>query len=247
MKRGPWRLSLLEPVVKASKAEAGAGSPGEAIDVEAAPNTKVVPAGGKKELERTVQHLCKLSLQSASNLRQVAAVVFTNAIVLATKTCIVTSLAAGKNYNAQVNAIGKGHGLGSPHLHKGLGFLEGMSEEPEVVNNPLLTKDLIHLVNTLNGQTQLSAETFLSHFKTSEVYNAVKTEPSKVRVEFAFHGFEEVEETMGSTSIDGACAYKIVMQCLVAIGAEMKSGTAPRSNNEREVSTALDRLNKLIK
>ena len=167
--------------------------------------------------------------------------------MLGSRTCITTSLAAGKNYSAQVKALGKGHGLGSPHLHKGVGFLEGLSEEPEILEQPLLIKDVKHLVDTLNSQSQLQAETFLSHFKTSEVYNAVKSDPLQVRVEFAFHCFEEVEEAMGSTAIDGACAHKIVMQCLVAVKADIKSGPAPRNNNDREVSSALDRLNKLIK
>ena len=241
MKRAPWRLSLVEPKEKTPKADASvSAAPAEA-------SAKIVPSGGKREVERVVQHLCKLSLQNASGLRQVAAVVFTNAIVLGSRACIVASLAAGKSYSAQVKALGKGHGLGSPHLHKGVAFLDAMAEEPEVILNPLLLKDIKHLVDTLNSQTQLQAEQFLSHFKTAEVFNAVKTEPVKVRVEFAFHNYEEIDEAMGSTAIDGACAYKIMMQCLTAISAEIKSGCAPRSNNEREVSTALDRLNKLIK
>ena len=248
MKRAAWRLSLSElPVGKVSKADS---SSAEAVVVE---KEKVVPAaaksasGGKNEVGRAVQQLCKLTLQNSSILRQVTSVVFNNAILLGTRACIIASLAAGKHYSAQVKALGKGHGLGSPHLHKGVGFIEGLCEEPEIVEQPLLSRDIKTLSDTLNSQTQSQAELFLSHFKTSEVYNAVKTEPVLVRVEFAFHQFEEVDEAMGSAAIDGASAHKVVMQCLGAIKADIKTGPAPRSNNEREVGAALDRLNKLIK
>ena len=103
----------MEPVGKAAKSEVIVVPYGS----EAGPSNpeRTVANLGKKNVDIVVKELCKRSLQNAASIRQINAALFNQAILPDSRQCISKSIAAGQSYNIQTKALGKGHGLGSPH------------------------------------------------------------------------------------------------------------------------------------
>ena len=253
MKRAPWRLSLNEPTGKKIETSPGSGKEvkAEAIVVATdgdAPGSASSKGRGKApELTRMVRDLSLMTLQNSAAIRQLNAAVYDMGILPGKLGCIQKSVKAGQSYATAVKEAGKGHNLGSPHLHKGAAFLDGLLEEDEIKAHATLLSDLEHLVCALNGcETQTEAESFMSHFKLAEVYNADKDAPKLYKVEYAFHPLHELVLEMGD-SVSAAAAHASVTKALKALNADFKSGSAPMSNLERQLSTNLNKLQKSIK
>ena len=169
MKRAAWRLSLQEPPDKT--AHTAASSAGKDVKEEAlliadapeAAKVKGTPPPKNPELVRMVRDLSLMTLQNSASIRQLNAAVYSMGILPGKLKCIQASLKAGKAYSAAVKAAGKGHLMGSPHLHKGLAFLEGLQEDELIQQHATLQQELKNLAQAFNTcSVQSEAEGFLT-------------------------------------------------------------------------------------
>ena len=115
-----WRL----PKLTGSPAEAAQLGPGAGP-----PGKKQKTKTEAELLNQATVAICKLSLQSAQQVRQLAAACWSTFLIVSSASLVKACSAAGQAYNQAVKQKGKGHKLGSPHLHVLLALVEDTASD----------------------------------------------------------------------------------------------------------------------
>ena len=94
-----------------------------------APSQQIKRQKGQDDiLVQAISCFGRLSLQSAQRVRELSAAVWSTFIVPLSCIIVKPIQEAGADYNSAVQRMGKGHSLGSPHLHLYMGMLESMAD-----------------------------------------------------------------------------------------------------------------------
>jgi hypothetical protein len=243
-----WRLGGGRP-----KAEAEEEAPG-------APPSKRRGAGGEDrknkkedededtidvqpmELTEIIKLLAKGQLQIFQQIREIVAGSW--ATYESEETELTTaSIEAGKKYNEVVKEKGRGHGLGSPHIHVLLAAIE--ADLPHL--NDDLKKQLKDIAKALETKGKKYISEHFFHFRVKEMYNKTETGNTRYKIELGLNLFAEF--SMECQDFDGNNVAGIVQMHhlyqlfdrILTAGDKAKrlTGAPPRGPIERQLSKYL--------
>lgn len=149
---------------------------------------------------------------------------------------------AGKDYSQEVKERGKGHKLGSPHIHTLLAALEA----------PLptaLEEKVGHQMKQLTMQLVQRGKAYIVdhfyHFRVKEMYQKNGEGETRFKVEFGLNMFGQYDMELESegSSVKGLSQahhiYQLLDKMVTAAGGRKLSGPPPRGPIERQLSRYL--------
>lgn len=236
-----WRL----PEVPAAAA-AGATTPppkqarsGEALDAAsdaAMSQAQELPS----DMKDMIELMARATLQNMSINRQLVASCWTTFLVPQSSALAQAAAAAGRRYNAAVQAGGRDHRFGPPHPHIALAVLEA-GGELEVVGPE--HRNLLRVTSRVFSESPQSmvAQAF-PYFVATECYfkEGMEGEPM-TRLQFSIdplYSFAEASLPMKGIVMATALKEALAAAMLATKGVR-KEGSAPRGNVERQLSRQL--------
>lgn len=152
------------------------------------------------ELQAAIVTVQKLSLKNASEMREMSNTVFEFWILPYLSSPVKKGLEAGSEYHVQVRAAGKGHGLGPPHCHIAVAFVEALHEtlsaDGEDGQFKKVLGELLQMMSSEHG-LQLTNEVFRV-FRLKETYKQEDTPDSdrKVKVQYSLNLKPDIATTV---------------------------------------------------
>lgn len=176
---------------------------------------------GRDEAEGLVGPLAKLILKLSLEMRLVQAQLQDTFILQSSSELAVKGADVGRKYSEQVEALGRGHGLGSPHLYATMAVFQQLNEA-----NPLLKKCCV-----LYEEDRKNIYRVVAFLKFKQAYDDSRT---ILKVGYAMHSDLQLpgEEAAGPllvVRVRAALGAAIVAQA----GGEHLLGPAPRAELER--------------
>ena len=141
--------------------------------------------GAQADLNSAIISMHKLTLRSAADLRKTKHILEDFWLIPLSCATAKAGLAGGKHYGAEVRALGRGHGLGPPHVTVALYFLRALHDQVQATN----------LSEGSDGDTtwaEVSVRNFLA-----EAYNEVY---GKVITTETFKDFKILEAYTGNNN-----------------------------------------------
>jgi len=126
-----------------------------------------------------------------------------------------------KNYSDTAKAQGRGHKLGSPHAHGAAAMINAMSDTSIEDHERKILTDFQQIAGDV-----AAVGTHIPIFRVSPCHD---NNLFKIRITFS----AEAQEVN---------LHKLVNKLMIAMGAELKTGDAPRGPNERELMTLFPEL-----
>lgn len=225
------------------------------------PATDQAPAsagGGHSGVNRMMIPLQKVSLQSAQQVRGFAGAQSRTYLVPASLPPVVAAMAAGAQYIAAVTGVRR-HGLGPPHIHTCMAFLESVSEQGTPSQD--FMKSFLAL---LNAAPQVEVAHLMEYFRVRDIRPPREAEGSPkspspaamlVEVAGAAGGVADARVALSlqfgphlfgladlSPYAATARLYATVHSYLVGAGAEQALGAAPPGQAGRSVQGDLQGL-----
>ena len=157
---------------------------------------------------------------------------------------IKAAVEAGRDYNQEVKERGKGHKLGSPHIHTLLAALE--APLPTTIDDKVG-----HQMKQLTSQLIQRGKTYIVdhfyHFRVKEMFQKTAEGEPRYKVEFGLNMFGQYDMDLEAEGLpvkglsQAHHIYQLLDKTVVAAGGKKLSGPPPRGPIERQLSRFLAR------
>ena len=235
---GSWRPRRGAAAAAKAGAEGGAGRRTKA-------RREKGEAGHEELLTKALIALSKLTLQQESSAREIGHVTCECWLGPLAAKPMQSAIKAGADYNATVQELRKGHGLGPPHLCIALTFMEDLKDLAIAPHRAVL-EQVLKLVDHPQGQKRMGE--IVKRCRVKACYHAddVEEKDKKAVMMISFNPFMDMASVAEDIMEEGLPS---VIQIRRAVDATMKrelcdrvEGPAPKGELPRQVERNLRAL-----
>lgn len=183
------------------------------------PTDKKTAAGLQGDHKKLMTTMLKFTLQLGQSRRNVEGVLFDIILVRADSQEVIGMQDQTHTYGQKVKELGKGHGLGSPHVYAWMGLIAALNKRTGGITAEA-AKALKEYADKLAQQTVTLLHDECRFCRVDKVYN-----PQLKRI---------------TLSVEATGMRRAVVTALTDVGGAVKQGRAPASYMERELQEWLE-------